>query len=95
LGLLLPSTAFDGGKDALRKRIADPDELKKIEDGMANLRVDSGEPDYGWVAIASNRDTRLNGLRVPQALEFGQFSLSLSKFSIIMILTDLLIRPLL
>jgi N-acyl-D-amino-acid deacylase len=67
LGLLLPSSAFDGGETALRAKLANPDEKQKILDAMAQIRLDSGEKDYGWVAIASNKDPRLNGLRIPEA----------------------------
>lgn len=77
IGLLLPSSAFDGGKKALQARLANPIERQKIVDAMVQIRQDSGEPDYGWVAIASNDDRQLNGLRIPEAAKRKKGSASL------------------
>jgi N-acyl-D-amino-acid deacylase len=78
LALLLPSSALDGGQAALRKRLADPKERKKILNQMAQIRMDSGERDYGWVAIASNKDPHLNGMRIPEAAKHRSGSDSLN-----------------
>jgi N-acyl-D-amino-acid deacylase len=67
LGLLVPSSAFDGGINALREKLSNPIEKQKILDGMTEIRRASGEADYAWVTIASNKDPRLNGLKIPEA----------------------------
>lgn len=77
LGLLIPSSAFDGGQSALRGRLANPDSRKVIVDGMAEIRRQQGEAGYGWVAIASNKDRSLNGLRIPEAAKVKKGSDSL------------------
>ncbi|HWD41846.1 MAG TPA: D-aminoacylase [Fimbriimonas sp.] len=82
IGLLLPSWVFDGGK--LKENLADPDKRKKIESDMVDIRKESGQPDYQWVAIASNDDRRLNGLRIPAAAKLVKGSDSLeSQISLI------------
>jgi len=75
---LIPTSAREGGRDAFRKRIADPAERQRIKERMLATLRSAGREDYTYAAIASyRRDRSLNGLRVPEAAKrhYGSDSL--------------------
>lgn len=65
---LIPDEAFDGGRDKLMERLADPAEKAKIVAEMKKKVRYRGREDYAYAVIASYRhDESLNGLNVVEA----------------------------
>ncbi len=66
LGQLIPEEAREGGK--FKERLANPEEKKKIIDGMKKNLQSRGSESYAFAVIASHRaDKSLNGLNVVEA----------------------------
>jgi N-acyl-D-amino-acid deacylase len=64
---LIPDSAFDGGKEKFRERLADPEQRTKIVEQMRQALKGRGSPDYSYAVIASYRhDKSLNGLNIAE-----------------------------
>jgi N-acyl-D-amino-acid deacylase len=78
IGQLVPDSAREGGQDAYRKRIADPEQKAKIKEQMKRTLERNGRTDYTYAAIANySRDKSLNGKRIPEAAKLKRGSDSL------------------
>jgi len=65
---LVPESAFDGGQEKFRERLADPAEKAKITVEMKQSLKRKGRDDYAYSVIASYRhDKSLNGLNIVEA----------------------------
>lgn len=68
LGTLIPSSAREGGDEAFKARVADPDQKARIAAEMKETLRKSGRTGYAYAVIASfPPDRRLNGKTVPEA----------------------------
>jgi N-acyl-D-amino-acid deacylase len=65
---LIPESAREGGRDAFRARIADPDQRDAIVSAMKAKLKERDERDYSYAMIAHySRDPGLNGLNLREA----------------------------
>lgn len=76
---LIPDFAVEGGNDAFKRRLNDPDVRKRIVEEMKAMLTRNGRSDYTYAVIASySGDRKLNGKRIPEAARINNGDDSLS-----------------
>jgi N-acyl-D-amino-acid deacylase len=70
LAQLLPDASREGGRDAFRQRISNPEQREAILQEMANMRERLGRKDYTYAIIAKyDADPSLQGKTIPEAAQ--------------------------
>src|SRR5262249_33581525 len=76
---LIPESAFDGGQEKFKERLADPEQKAKIVAQMQHNLHNKGRNDYAYAVIALYKsDPSLNGMNIVQAAQAKRGSTSLA-----------------